>query len=81
VIELQAFESGTEHASLFLTPGRERKIGPPRVLTRDTPSGFSVSHEIDIVSSGSHESPVLAATAQQVREWRNHLLGVSCIQR
>jgi hypothetical protein len=66
VIESQTFESGTERASLFLTPGRERKIGPPRVLTRNTPSGLSVSHEIDTVSSGgSHESPVVAATERK----------------
>ena len=66
VIESQAFESGTERASLFLTLGRECKIGPPRVLTRNTPSGLSVSHEIDTVSiCGSHESPVPAATEQR----------------
>src|ERR1700677_1823800 len=69
VIEVQAFEPGTERASLFLTPGGECKIAPSRVLTRDTPSGLSVSHEINIVSGSSHESPSPAATAQQVREW------------
>jgi hypothetical protein len=62
VIELQVFESGAERASLFLAMGCERKIGKPGVLARDTPSGLSVPHEIDIASScGTHETPVLAA--------------------
>lgn len=62
VIELQPFEPGTERASLFLTPGGKREIGSPRMLTRDSPSGLSVSREIDI-GSINHESPVLAAIA------------------
>lgn len=62
VIEVQVFESGVERASLFLAVGRERKIGKPGVLARDTPSGLSVPHEIDIASSwGTHETPNLAA--------------------
>jgi hypothetical protein len=62
VIELQVFESGAERASLLLTVRRECKIGKPGVLARDTPSGLSVPHEIDIASScGTHETPVLAA--------------------
>ena len=65
VIEFQVFEPGAERASLFLTPGGERKIGAAGVLTRDSPSGLAVSYEIDIVQNrGTHESPVPAATAQ-----------------
>jgi hypothetical protein len=70
VIESQALESGTDRASLLLTAARERKIGSPRVLTGDSPSGLSVSHEIDIGSSGCQESPAFAATTQEVHAWR-----------
>jgi hypothetical protein len=52
VIELQVFEAGAERASLFLAMGCEWKIGKPGVLARDTPSGLSVPHEIDIAASG-----------------------------